>query len=41
MSLVALGSAFQLHHTGIKTNDYSNLISGDYVFQLHHTGIKT
>ena len=33
--------AFQLHHTGIKTDSSKNCIVVSSLFQLHHTGIKT
>ena len=32
---------FQLHHTGIKTDNSKNRIAVSALFQLHHTGIKT
>ena len=33
--------AFQLHHTGIKTQVGGHKSAGKRQFQLHHTGIKT
>ena len=43
MLLIARASVllFQLHHTGIKTNNYKGANGKSYKFQLHHTGIKT
>ena len=32
---------FQLHHTGIKTEELVAELTHNEIFQLHHTGIKT
>ena len=34
-------NTFQLHHTGIKTQEASDAAVDFFKFQLHHTGIKT
>ena len=36
-----LAIEFQLHHTGIKTNNIGVFAGIFVLFQLHHTGIKT